>query len=76
MTSPTDSHIAEALRIADELNRLADCGEECAQDNGCPVLFGVIRDCAYRIKGRAEQEREVHIRRELWCGDVLEGGRL
>lgn len=74
MSSPTDQHIQEAMRLADDLNRLADSGEVIAQDDGCPVLFGVLRDCAYRIKGRAIHEREVHVRRELWCGNASKGG--
>jgi len=48
------------------LTILADQGEAHAHDDGCAVLAGVLRDCAYKIRGRAEQEREVHRLRGQW----------
>jgi hypothetical protein len=74
MRSHRERNIEDAIRLACTLRELADRGEACARDDGCCVLFGVVRDCAYRIKGRAEQEREAHKRREGWGGGKLEGG--
>mgnify|MGYP001593183741 CR=1 FL=1 len=59
-------HIREALDIARKLTILADEGESESQDDGCSVLFGVIRDCAYKIRGRAERERDVHKLLGVW----------
>jgi len=53
--------IEQALEIAGELNRLADEGY-AEGDDGCYVLCGVIRDCSYQIKNRAEMERDRHNR--------------
>jgi hypothetical protein len=58
--------IRRALELANGLTVLADEGEAECLDDGCAVLYGVIRDCAYKIRGRAEEEREVHKLRGLW----------
>jgi hypothetical protein len=35
-------------------------------DDGCGVLFGVMRDCAYHIRAEAERERDEHELRGEW----------
>lgn len=47
-------HIHKALDLARELIILADEGEAEAQDDGCILFFGVLRDCAYRIRQQAD----------------------
>ena len=58
--------IEKSLELARQLTILADQGEARCTDDGSAVLLGVIRDCAYKIRGRAEQEREVHRLRGQW----------
>lgn len=53
-------HIRRALTLADELLALADEGDEVRQDVGCGVLFGTIRDSAYKIRAQAESELIEH----------------
>ena len=60
-------HIVEALELAREMTILADEGEAAAKDDGCVVLYGVVRDCAYKIRIRAEREREAHAARGVWA---------
>ena len=55
-----NEYIRQALEYARQLIILADEGEVHSQDDGCVVLYGVIRDCAYKIRAEAEREREVH----------------
>jgi hypothetical protein len=59
-------YILRALQAADELCCLADDGEAHCVDDGCCVLYGIVRDCAYRIKGRARQEQEQHVLMGKW----------
>ena len=67
MSSTDTNHIVrEALAAARNLNRLVDEVEERCSDDGCTVVCGVIRDCAYKIKGTAERERAIHRRRGMW----------
>ena len=61
-----NEHILEALELARRLTILADEGEEAAEDDSCLVLYGMIRDCAYRIRQQAESERKAHIARGIW----------
>jgi len=52
--------------MARELMALADEGDADRQDDGCGVLYGVLRDCAYQIRAEAEREREAHKAKGTW----------
>ena len=56
--------IKQTLKLADLMLQLADEGDAARQDVGCGVLYGVVRDAAYRIKKLAEAERQAHIRKK------------
>ena len=45
---------------------LADQGDTDREDNGCGILYGVLRDSAYKLKKLAEEERDNHIRKGWW----------
>ena len=50
-------HVSDALRLSDELIILADSqGEKCEHD-GCILIDGIIRDCAWKIRQAALQWR-------------------
>lgn len=53
---PLQTYLRRTLDLADEMKRLADEGEAEACDDSCAVLFGVVRDCAYKIESRAASE--------------------
>jgi hypothetical protein len=52
------AHIHEAMVIAEAMIRLADRREADCDHDGCLLLDGVIRDCAYKIRAAAERYRE------------------
>jgi hypothetical protein len=54
------THILRSLELADALRCLADDGERESLDDGCVLLYGVIRDCSYKIRLQAEKELAVH----------------
>lgn len=60
MGQECNEHIRKALMFADELLALADQGDQVREDVGCGVLFGTIRDCAYKIRALAESELVGH----------------
>ena len=67
MGSGTSSkYVSGALELARQLTLLADEGELVCEDDGCAVLYGVVRDCAYKIRRRAEQERDMQKARGIW----------
>jgi len=48
---------------------LADRGDENRQDRSCGVLYGTLRDSAYKLRSLAEQEIDIHKDTDLWDGD-------
>jgi hypothetical protein len=46
--------------------KVADKGDIEREDNGCGILYGVLRDSAYKVKKLAEQEKEKHIAKGWW----------
>lgn len=64
--STSDENIRKALQAARALTILADEGEAESDDDGCMVLFSVVRDCAYRIRAEAQRERNVHESMGKW----------
>mgnify|MGYP000730073602 CR=1 FL=1 len=49
-------NIRKTLNLVDEMIRVADKGDIEREDNGCGILYGVLRDSAYKVKKLAEQE--------------------
>lgn len=65
---PCDSNIKRTLDIAEDMIRLADDGDADREDEGCGLLYGVLRDSAYKLKKMAQAEREAHIKKGWWNG--------
>ena len=63
---PCDKSIVETLDMVKNMLDLADRGDAVREDKGCGVLYGVLRDSAFRIKQLAEEEREAHIKKVWW----------
>jgi hypothetical protein len=61
-----NKHILEALDLSKKMIILADEGEASATDDSCVVLYGIVRDCAYRIRRQAEEERKKHLANDAW----------
>jgi len=60
MARTCNNHIKQALEEARTLIILADEGEANSRDDGCVLLYSVVRDCAYKIRTQAEREKKVH----------------
>ncbi len=45
---------------------LADKGDSERDDDACGILYGILRDAAYRIKKLAEAEIISHIKKGKW----------
>jgi len=61
-----DHNIKTTLELVDSMIQLAERGDSDREDNGCGILYGILRDAAYKIKQVAEMEREAHIRKGWW----------
>lgn len=69
MTKPCNTNILKVLRLSRNMMLLADRGDECRQDRSCGVLYGTLRDSAYKLRSLAEQEIDLHRDSGLWDAD-------
>jgi hypothetical protein len=63
---PCDDNIRKTLELADRMVEVADSGDWVREDVGCGVLYGVLRDSAFKIRKLAEAERDAHIQKGWW----------
>jgi hypothetical protein len=63
---PCDLAIKKTFRLVDEMLHLSDEGDEVREDDGCGILYGVLRDSAYRIRKLAEAEKRAHVEKGWW----------
>jgi hypothetical protein len=61
-----NQNIQKTLDLAKIMLELAQTGDDQRQDTGCGVLYGVIRDCAYKIIQLAEAEKRAHEAKGFW----------
>ena len=66
MIRPCDESIKKTFKLVEDMLDIADEGDSVREDNGCGVLYGVVKDSAYKIKKLAEAEKEAHIRKGWW----------
>ncbi len=63
---PCDTNINRTLKLVDEMIALADKGDVDREDVGCGIMYGILRDSAYRLKKIAEQEKKAHQQKGWW----------
>lgn len=74
MDTPANACLKKILELAAAMLALADAGDAARQDIGCGVLYGVLRDSAYKLKRLAEAELKAHQRQSQ--GEDGAKGRL
>ena len=52
--------------MTEKMLDIADRGDAVREDSGCGVLYGVLRDSAFKIKKLAEEEKEAHVKKGWW----------
>ena len=61
MKNNPDVQIRSILEMAERMIVISEQGFESCDDDGCLLLNGMVRECAYRIRDAAEQESNVHV---------------
>ena len=55
-----DKNINKTIALAKNMIELADRGDADREDVGCGILYGVLRDSAFKLKKLAETEKRKH----------------
>ena len=63
---PCDKNIRKTLLLTEEMIRLSEKGDAEREDIGCGILYGVLRDSAYKLKRLAEEEVRKHKAKGWW----------
>lgn len=69
---PCNQNIRKTLELTDKMIQLADAGDADREDVGCGVLYGVLRDAAFKLRKLAEEERKAHQLKGWWQDDTTE----
>jgi len=65
-----DRNIKKTLNLVEAMIKVADKGDIEREDTGCGILYGMLRDSAYKLKKLAEEEKEAHISKGWWKKDL------
>ena len=57
---PCDLHLQESLKLAERLIDLSFQGDQDREDNGCGIIYGMMRDAGFRLKHLVNREIENH----------------
>ncbi len=63
MANAANDCLKKTLELAAAMLEVADQGDAAREDVGCGVLYGVLRDSAYKLQRLAEVELEAHLRK-------------
>ena len=66
MAKSHNNNIMKVLRLTRNMMVLADEGDCCRKDASCGVLYGTLRDSAYKLRELAEKERSLHQEKGWW----------
>ena len=61
-----NENIKKTLKLVDEMIELSNAGDADREDVGCGILYGILRDSAYKIKKTAEAEKQAHMKKGSW----------
>jgi hypothetical protein len=76
LVKPCDRNINRTIQLTQQMIELADQGDTDREDTGCGVLYGVLRDSAYKIQQLAKKEKGRHQAKGWWAEyDLPENGR-
>ncbi len=56
MASAFNENLLKTIRLTREMIALADEGDRDRNDDSCGIVYGILRDSAYRLRKLAEEE--------------------
>lgn len=61
-----NENLRKTLQLSQQLLNLANSADVSRDDIGCGVLYGAMRDSAYKLRRLAESEIEEHRKSGRW----------
>ena len=55
-----DNYLRQVIELSKEMIALASAGDACRTDAGCGIVFGSLRDKAYKVRKLAQSELQQH----------------
>lgn len=66
MASSNNENLVRTVRLTREMLALADEGDRDRDDNTCGIIYGILRDTAYRLRKLAREEFDRHRNGDGW----------
>ena len=66
VTEPFNENLLKTIRLTREMLALADEGDRDRNDDSCGIIYGILRDSAYRLRKLVETECEKHKTASKW----------
>jgi len=66
MSSPSNENLRRVKRMTNEMLALADDGDQHRADPSCGILYGILRDMAYRLRHLVDDECARHKEEKRW----------
>jgi len=70
MAETYNENLLKVLRLTREMLATADEGDRDRNDDSCGILYGILRDMAYRLRSLAEEECQNHKNTGKWPDEV------
>ena len=69
MANMANQNLRRVISLTREMLALADEGDRDRVDDSCAILYGILRDAAYRLRKLAVTECEKHKQKGIWDQD-------
>ncbi len=66
----SNRNLTKVIELCYEMLELADHGDKIRYDGGCGVVYGTLRDVAYKVRQLAEKELSRHHNKEKRGGQL------
>lgn len=70
MAETYNENLLKVLRLTREMLATADEGDRDRNDDSCGILYGILRDMAYRLRTLADEECHKHKNAGKWSDEV------
>ena len=70
MAEAFNENLVKLIRLSREMLALADEGDRDRNDDSCGIIYGILRDSAYRLRKLAENECDKHRDAGKWDMDA------